>query len=82
MLWYLELDGELTNINFTDTSTEVSILNILETTLDTEYSIDFPYGCYDVEILDRAESVIEINIIHESEFSNHMEKTSAIIRKV
>ncbi|CAH9013999.1 hypothetical protein VP424E501_P0152 [Vibrio phage 424E50-1] len=81
MLWYLELNGEQTNINFPHVTTEMEILGDLENELDTKYPEDFPYGCYDVEILSRTENVIEINIIHESEDSDQMEKTDAIIRK-
>ena len=82
MLWFLELDGELTDINIVDVSTEENILSDLENSLDTEFPEQFPYGCYDVDVIDRSENVIEINIVHESEFSDGMEKTSAIIRKV
>lgn len=82
MLWFLELNGDVTDINIEDVSTEESILLDLEDTLGIEYSEDFPYGCYDIEIMCRSETVIEINIIHESHFSNNMEKTYAMIRKM
>ncbi len=64
-MWYLELNNVITDINITDVSSAESILSDLEDVLDTEYPNDFPYGVYDVEVLDKAEKHIDIHLVIE-----------------
>ncbi len=71
-MWYLELNNVITDINITDVSSAESILSDLENVLDTEYPNDFPYGVYDVEVLDKAEKHIDIHLVIEDRHDDNV----------
>lgn len=79
-MWYLELFGDVTDIAVIDVSNEESILSCLETALDTDYPEDFPYGCFDVEVNDRNDKLIDVTIIHEGHHGEMEKYNTSIIK--